>query len=312
MEAFRPGDSGALAAALTEAADGFADRAPAWSLAVVGPDVTWTATRGAPAQARFAAGSIGKSMTAAIVFQLIEEGRLSLQDTVSVWRPDLPNAGAVTLDHLLTHRSGYALQRDMPPGEYAPPEAAFARLKQVGAVFEPGAGWAYSNVGYMLLGDIIAKVEGEPYAAVLQRRILGPLDLSQTHILRPGAPDPMMVAGPYAAAPVSSTAADLVAWWRALLAGEVVGQASLDRMTAQAWPMFGAAKMGYGRGVQIADVEPGPGPLILHSGGVNGFAATLAWSPRHQVFVSVLVNEQSVPAEAALWALIQALDAARG
>jgi D-alanyl-D-alanine carboxypeptidase len=311
-------------AALDRAAASFAERAPAWSLAVTGSRMApWHRTLGADPGARFAAASIGKSMTAVLVFQQIDAGKLSLSDTADTWYPDLPNAGLVTIEHLLTHRSGYVVPAGGPlTGGYRPPETEFERLREHGAAFCPGEGWAYSNVAYQLLGRILERVSGQSYAALLKSRILEPLELRNTWVLEASTHDPALVPGhsagqavepvnyatPFAAAPVTTDAQDLVRYWRALIEGRLVSAASLARMIDPAWPMFGNPQMRYGSGVQVAEIPDGPGTLVLHSGGIVGFSATVAWVPERELFVAVLSNDRQVPAEAALWALIQSLD----
>lgn len=309
-------------ARLDAAADRIAAYGADWSLSVRRIDgAHWSRS---PEGKVFAAASITKSMTAAMIYQLIEEGRLDPDQTLDHWRADLPHADLITLDDLLSHRSGYFLRADGPLGAYAPPEASYQRLHSDGVVFCPGTSWAYSNIGYMLLGDIIAATDGNSFDASLAARILEPLLLSRTRLAQPDHRDPELVAahvngeeaateadyaGPYASGAVLSTAEDLTLWWQALMGGAVVSPASLDHMTHQAWPLFGHEQMGYGRGVQIADFPVGPGPLVMHSGGVTGFVSVVAWLPRHGVFVAAMTNEQTSSAEAALWALVQALNA---
>jgi D-alanyl-D-alanine carboxypeptidase len=311
-------------AALDAAADAFASRAPAWSLAVAGPDHgLWHRTIGAANDARFHAASIGKSMTAVLIFQLVDDGELDLAATLDRWYPDLPNAARVTIDHLLTHRSGYLVPADGPlSGPYRSPEEDFERLKATGAAFCPGTGWAYSNVGYQLLGRILEQVTGRSYGELLQDRILDPLSLTNTRVIAPRTPDPKRVQGhqggiavadvdyatPFAAAPVSTNAQDLLRYWQALLSGRLVSSASLERMIDPAWPMFGNLQMRYGAGLQVAEIPDGPGTMLMHSGGISGFAATVAWLAERELFVAVLTNERQVPAEAALWALVRALE----
>lgn len=311
-------------ATLDRAAASFAARAPAWSLAVAGPKVgEWNRTLGAPADARFAAASIGKSMTAVLVFQQVEAGRLSLDATLDQWYPELPNASLVTIEHLLTHRSGYSLPAEGPlDGPYRPPEQEFDRLSNHGAIFCPGAGWAYSNVGYQLLGRILEHVSDRPYSALLEQSILEPLALRDTEVIRPEETAAGLVQGhaageavpavdyatPFAAAPVISTATDLVRYWQGLIGGQLVSARSLERMVDPAWPMSGNPGMRYGAGIQVAEIEDGPGTLLLHSGGITGFSATVAWLPERELFVAVMTNERQIPAEAALWALARSIE----
>ena len=228
----------------------------------------------------------------------------------------------VTIDQLLTHRSGYFVPASGPlSGAYQPPETTFDQLIQQGPVFCPGEGWMYSNVAYQLLGRILEAVSGVSYAQLLSQSILEPLKLRQTHVLMPNQADEAMVQGhhggqavgfvdyasAYAAAPVSSTASDLVNYWHGLFTGKLVSPASLQRMMKPAFAMFGNDQMGYGAGLQVGNIKDGPGVLVMHSGGITGFASTVAWLPEHQLFVAVMVNERQVPAEAALWALVRSL-----
>lgn len=311
--------------ALTEASAGFADRAPAWSLAVASPSLgLWQTQIGGGENARFAAASIGKSMTAVLVFKAIEAGQLSLTDPIDQWFPNLPAADEVTIEHLLTHRSGYFIPADGPlSGPYRAPEKDFEKLKDIGLAFCPGHGWAYSNVAYQLLGRIVETVSEQGYAELLRTEILEPLALTDTQVLVPNTPDSLMVQGhqggepvgpvdyasAFAAAPVVSTAPDLLRYWQALLSGELISEASLNRMMDPAWPMFGNPQMRYGAGIQVGDV-PGPGAMLMHSGGITGFSATVAWLADYDVWVAVMTNERQVPAEAAMWALVQALNSA--
>ncbi len=309
-------------AVLEGAADRIAAHAPALSLAIAHPELgLWQSVRGTSPGNRFAAASIGKSMTAVVIFQLADEGRLQASDTLDRWFPDLPSSDLVTLDQLLTHTSGYFLPATAPlGGPYTPPERDFERLRDTGPVFCPGTNWAYSNVGYQLLGRVIEAVDGRRYGDSLQARILEPLGLDATHVLQAGTPDPVMVTGhtggepvgpvdyatPFAAGPVSSTAGDLVRYWSALLAARITSTAALTRMTQTLYPMFGQANAAYGRGLQVSQVE-GPGLLVHHSGGVTGFTAGVAWLAEDDLVIAAMTNDRDVPAEAAIWSLTRAL-----
>jgi D-alanyl-D-alanine carboxypeptidase len=314
-----------LISALDTAFDRFAFRAPAWSVTVQSHDVSWSRTSGASDTALFPAASITKSMTAAVIFQLIEEGELSLTDTLDSWYPDAPNASDVSIDHLLTHRSGLNPTEQTPMPDLAP-QVGEPLPSGVEGRFRPGTGWEYSNLGYALLGRIIEAVEGAPLDQVFQDRLFEPLGLDGTCLAASGTPTDELVPGQvsgepvqdvnyadaYAAGGLLSNSADLVTWWRALLAGDVVSPASLEIMAQDGWPLFGDTTMLYARGLQVGVSEPGPGAMIAHFGSIEGFSSTVAWLPDHQVFVSVIAADQAVPSQAAMWALIQALDEARG
>ncbi len=313
-----------LESALDAAFDRFSFRAPAWSVTVHSADISWSRTSGASNNALFPAASITKSMTAAVIFQLIEEGELALTDTLDTWYPGAPNAEVVSIDHLLTHRSGLNPVEQASMTNLAP-EVGEALPPSIEGRFRPGTGWEYSNLGYALLGRIIEEVEGAPLDRVFQTRLIEPLGLEGTRLATPGEPAENRVQGHIAGAPAEgadfahayaaggllSNSADLVTWWRALLAGDVISPASLDNMAEAGWPLFGDPTMLYARGLQLGVSDPGPGPMIAHFGSIEGFSSTVAWLPRHEIFVSVIAADQAVPSQAAMWALVQAADEAR-
>ncbi|MEM9170396.1 MAG: serine hydrolase [Pseudomonadota bacterium] len=133
---------------------------------------------------RFHIGSVGKQLTGAIVMQLIEEGKLSLDDTLSELIADYPDVhGAdVTLGHLLDHTSGIPnytatpafRTRSASPIARADLAALFADAP---LEFSPGATFSYNNSGFFLAGVIIEAIEGKHYGEVLKERLLEPLGL---------------------------------------------------------------------------------------------------------------------------------------
>jgi CubicO group peptidase (beta-lactamase class C family) len=114
-----------------------------------------------------ALGSVTKSFTAVVIMQLVEEGKLSLDDTIDTWFPDQPNADEITVRMLLSHTSGLANyisgDNSLEPRwarEYAPSELV-AEANRLGPVDEPGSSIAhYSNTNYILLGLIIEAITG--------------------------------------------------------------------------------------------------------------------------------------------------------
>ncbi|RYZ21803.1 MAG: class A beta-lactamase-related serine hydrolase [Chitinophagaceae bacterium] len=135
--------------------------------------------------------SVGKMLTAVLVLQLVEEGRIRPDDTVEKLLPGarVPNGHLISVHHLLTHTSGLgnymtdpgyaALQREGEPGmAQLLPLVASLPL----AFNEPGSACVYSNAGYIVLGGIIESVTGKPYADVLRTRILEPLGMRHTFL----------------------------------------------------------------------------------------------------------------------------------
>jgi len=150
-------------------------------------------TRAVPVEGRFRVGSITKTFVATVVLQLVGEGRLRLDDTVEAWLAGaVPNGRRITVRQLLNHTSGlpdYLPTLPFPPGleflENRWRTWTAAELIQRAVVhpptFEPpGSAFAYSNTGYLLLGQIIEKVTGRTYGEEIERRVIRPLRLRGT------------------------------------------------------------------------------------------------------------------------------------
>ncbi len=154
-----------------------------------GPDES-----GAPTATDFARiGSLTKTMTATLLLQLVQEKKLSLDDTLSSVLPDLPsgvaNAGTVTLRQLSNMTSGiptYTGSAAWQKKYYAAPTRQWTPTELIDAIrgtkadFAPGKGWEYSNTNYVLLGLVIEKVTGDPVQKVFEDRIFKPLGMADT------------------------------------------------------------------------------------------------------------------------------------
>lgn len=134
----------------------------------------------------FRLASLSKAFTAAAVLLQVADGRISLDDPVSKYLPELPaHTRAVTIRHLLTHTSGIRDYEDFVPDTqtYQVKDADALRLIAAHAeslYFAPGTDWRYSNSGYALLALIVERTAGERYAEFLQRRIFSPLGMANT------------------------------------------------------------------------------------------------------------------------------------
>jgi D-alanyl-D-alanine carboxypeptidase len=260
-----------------------------------------------PAAGRFRTGSITKTFVATVVLQLAGEGRLSLDDRVRRWLPDIvPDAGRITLRQLLQHTSGvrnYTATAAFEAVFGGPADVARLRdrtwtprellgfLDDPSLLFEPGTDWRYSNTNYLLLGLVVERVTGRTYAQEIRRRILGPLALRHTAVpgtdsrlrgphphgylaLRAGGIDPVditdfnpSVAG--ASGEMVSTAADLNAFLRALIGGRLLRPAEQREMLT-AYPA--PTDYGYGLGLMTV-VLPGGTRLWGHRGDIFGYYA---------------------------------------
>ena len=137
----------------------------------------------------FRIGSNTKTMTGTVILQLVQEGRIALADKVAKYRPDVPNGGSITIEQLLTMRSGLAnytttleLNRalDTQPQRAWNPEELVAMGLAEPPTFAPGDGWNYSNTNTVLLGLIAEQLEHKPLAQIFRERLFEPLGLRET------------------------------------------------------------------------------------------------------------------------------------
>src|SRR5690606_22594424 len=122
---------------------------------------------------KYRIASITKTFTAGMAFQLIEEGRLRLTDTLGKFFPQVPDATRITIEQMLAHRSGIA--NLVPDGSWGmqprTKDEMVSRIASGTPEFEPGARFGYSNAGYHLLGYIVEQAGGQPYQEALRDRI---------------------------------------------------------------------------------------------------------------------------------------------
>jgi D-alanyl-D-alanine carboxypeptidase len=204
---------------------------------------TYVAADGANPEARFRIGSVTKTFTAAVVLQLVDEGKLRLADPVARYLPGLvPAARQITIRDLLNHRSGLVNFTDfgtwMAQAEQSSttrPRDAVRFAASHEPAFRAGSRWSYSNTNYIALGLVIEKVTARSLGSELERRIIEPLELEDTELAttrRPaGLDDPGTNPNlPWAAGGIVSTAQDLARFHSALMSGKVVSPESLFAM----------------------------------------------------------------------------------
>src|SRR5687768_1243662 len=141
------------------------------------------------AATHFRAASNTKTMTASVIVQLIQEGRLNFNDPISKYVRDVPSAAKITMNHLLKMRSGLynntnapelaeSLDHD-PDRVWTMDELHHIAFKRP-PHFAPGAEFEYNNTIYLLLGLVAEKIEGEPLARIFQNRLFGPLGMTSS------------------------------------------------------------------------------------------------------------------------------------
>lgn len=270
----------------------------------------------APAM-RYSIGSISKQFTAAAMLLLQQEGKLSINDPVSKYLPDLTRANEVTIRMLLSHTSGY---QDYYPEDYT----IFSRTTATTAQhildvwgkkpldFDPGTKWQYSNTNYVIAGRIVEMVSGEPLMKFLQQHIFKPLDMEAVwnsdanhlgdtdaqgyvrYALGPLRPAPKDGHGwMFAAGELAMPAYDLAQWDISIMDRSLLGQKSYDEMFNPVILKDGENSH-YALGLFIRK-EDGH-PAYEHSGEVSGFVAENVVFPDDKAAIAVLTNQEASPA----------------
>ncbi len=263
--------------------------------------------------------STGKMFTAAAILLLAREGRLTLDDPVTLHLKDAPSAwSSITLRHMMSHRSGLA---DLAPGRLdakgRPVSPALdyddAELLQMFAGwspdFAPGARFSYNNVGYVLLGLAIKAVSGQFYGDYLQNRLFSPLGMQTARVNDTLAvvperargfmrtPDGTLIRPDSASRSLSRIAAgallfsarDWMAWASALRSGRGLDTDAL----AESWrptlfPDGSAPVINYGLGWFLLDVRGRR--LVCHHGITSGFSSWIGYYPDDDLTISMMCN----------------------
>lgn len=296
------GETGVPSASVAVVRDGRIVLARAWgrqspTMAVATPD------------ARYQIASISKQFTAAAILLLRDEGRLSLDDPVARYLPDISGADRITIRQLLNHTSGL---QDYWPQDFSPtamsrpvtPEQILEGWARKPLDFEPGTQWQYSNTGYVVAGLIVERVSGRPLMDFLRERIFRPLGMDpvdQDDAHGPGFPagyrraalGPVRVERPpargwlYAAGELAMTASDLARWNIARINRALLPARDWEEQETATILSSGMA-VNYGLGVQLADM--GGHHAVLHGGEAVGFLSTNIVFPEDREAVVVLVN----------------------
>jgi len=259
----------------------------------------------------FRIGSITKQFTAVAILQLMEQGKLSLQDDITKYIPDYPTqAYKITIENLLTHTSGIKSYTNVPEfmkyvKEDLKPAELIDKFKNQPMEFAPGTKWNYNNSGFFLLGYIIEKVSGMTYQDYIEENLFKPAGMtnslygSDRKIVKnrayPYQPDGentvnadyMSMLLPYAAGSIMSTVEDLYKWNRALLSYKLIKKESLDK----AWTEFklnDGKGTHYGYGWFMNEIQGSP--VIEHGGGIFGYLTNGIYLPKEDVFVAVFSN----------------------
>lgn len=269
----------------------------------------------------FQSGSVGKQFVSAAVMVLVEQGKLSLDDSVAKYFPDAPETWQpILIKNLLSHTSGLAEyespERIGPKGPFYlrldfTEDELVSKLEKLPIEFKSGEKWDYRNTNYLLLGIIIHKVTGKFYADYLQEMIFKPLGMNSTRLISEADIIPNRSSGyeihkdelknqEWVSPTFDSTAdgdlyfnvLDLAKWDEALYGTKLLKQSSLDRI----WTVYplndgrpNPAEYGFGWFISSMNGHK----LIAHGGAWQGFTCHIARYPDDSLTVVVLTNLDS-------------------
>src|SRR6266550_20241 len=303
--------SGAPSASIAVVKDGKIAYTHAYGMARIDPPMP------ASADMRYSIGSISKQFTASAVLMLAEEGKLSLDDKLVRWFPDLTRANEVTVRELLSMTSGY---QDFWPQDYVMPrmldpvtaQEILNEWARKPLDFDPGTKWQYSNTNYVIAGLLVERVAGMPLIDLLQRRVFGPLQMTSvfntdlsplaadqpTRYLRyavgPLRPAPKEGRGwMFAAGELAMTAHDLALWDISMIDQTILKPASYRALETEVELNNGVgSRYGLGVGIGTSDGRR----VISHGGEVSGFTARNEVYPDDRVAIAVLTNMDATSA----------------
>lgn len=251
---------------------------------------------------KYQVGSSTKIFTAVLIFQLIENKQLKLDDKLSDFYPDIKNSNYITIENLLNHSSGlgsYTLKDGKRwLTEKVSDQQIMDLIKEQGSIFFPNTNMKYSNSAYYLLTKIIESKHKETYDIILKKHILEPLGLGQTKSV---SSNPTNIYNSYhftddqwelvtefdfknviGVGDIASTTTDLNKFISALFEGKLLNKNSLDLMK----PIL--AKEEHGRGLMVFPVMKNK--LYGHTGGTYGTSSFLGYDEKKDLSIALSLN----------------------
>jgi D-alanyl-D-alanine carboxypeptidase len=252
----------------------------------------------------FRIGSITKTFTATVILQLAQQGKLSLNDPLSRYQPQYPNASNITIRELLNMTSGIqhggdaGIPNPSDPQRSLTPQQVIANTAKQPPLSSPGKAYNYSDTGYLLLGEVATKVTSTDIGTLIQRQILTPLGLKHTAYAA-GSTVPAPPAHGYvfrrgqthdttnwnedwagSAGAMVSTVGDLEAWAPALATGKGI----LNARTQQQRLQMVSAGPGLSYGLGVLNITG----YLGHDGEVAGYNSVVLWDPVRKAAIVVL------------------------
>jgi len=262
----------------------------------------------------FQVASVSKQFTAFALLLLERDGVLSVDDDVRKHLPELPDYHpTITLRHLAQHTSGLrdiddllALRGVGPNDEVTHAEAVALLMRQTGLNFTPGTCFEYSNSGYMLLAEVVARVSGKPFSEFLDERVFQPLGMNDTRVV--DVPGTVITNKAYAyglegegyverpvngalmgSTGVHSTVEDLCRWAMNFQTPGVGDRAMLDDMERSGFLSDGRS-FTYGLGLDHKDHRGQH--MLFHGGGLAGYRSYLVRVPAQRLVIAITSNSE--------------------
>lgn len=260
----------------------------------------------------FLVGSISKQFTAAAILKLEMEGKLKTDDLISKYIADVPpDKTNITIHHLLTHTSGLpSSYPDLSDSPASTIKSAVSRIMITPLILPTGKGYAYSNIGYLLLAAVVENVSSQPFRDYLRRNLFKPAGMSHTSFAGEmslhlnsrvahgynwevdwGTPDKSLVRRTaFGYGDVMSTITDLYKWKVALQGDSILSEGSKAKFFAPQTPI--EEGIDYGYGWQISRTKLGT-KLISHGGDASpeGWTAEFRWYVDDNAVVIILANQ---------------------
>lgn len=258
----------------------------------------------------FELGSITKQFTAVSILQLMEQGKLSLEDPLSKYIPDYPSGDDIKIHHLLNHTSGIKSYTDIPSfqdlarNDMTPTEL-IAVTKNEPMDFSPGEKYKYNNSAYILLGFLIENIAGVSYEDYIQKNILTPLGMKNSFYGSKSKLIPNRASGyqafgdgyknadylsmtlPYAAGSLMSTVDDMLLWNQAIHNNTLISEKS-KQLAFSNYKRNDGKPIYYGYGWAVNEIAGTP--TLEHGGGIFGYTTSGVFAPKENLYVIVLTN----------------------
>lgn len=255
--------------------------------------------------------SISKNILAAAVLQLVDEGKLRLDDDVTKYVPEAPTQGhRVTVRQLLNHTSGIYSFTSLPDDDAnerleRTHEQVLASIKAQPFDFEPGTRWRYDNSAFYLAGMVVERITKQDYAGYLREHLFKPLGMASASLCEARTIVPHLATGyafengvltrapliswslAWGAGSVCATAGDLLTWQAALDSGRVLRPETLAIMRTPT-TLADGTKIDYGLGTRLGSLEGHR--VVGHTGSGGGFRSALMSFPDDHLTIAVLMN----------------------